>query len=120
MLASPNWASSTRMCSASTGPRVYAAGWAQDAVPTLKGGSTIGIPSPPAVWHRLGEAGRRIVTPNITEAERLQGFDAMDSASGVGLQSQGNAWKLVGNAVTVGVAEWVGSRLRSPDRGSLR
>ena len=25
-------------------------GWAIDAVPTLKGGSTIGIPSPPAMW----------------------------------------------------------------------
>ena len=25
-------------------------GWAVDAVPTLKGGSTIGIPSPPAIW----------------------------------------------------------------------
>src|SRR5207248_8666113 len=25
-------------------------GWAIDAVPTLKGGSTIGIPSPPAIW----------------------------------------------------------------------
>jgi DNA (cytosine-5)-methyltransferase 1 len=31
-------------------------GWAQDAVPTLKGGSTIGIPSPPAVWL-VGEEG---------------------------------------------------------------
>ena len=25
-------------------------GWAVDGVPTLKGGSTIGIPSPPAIW----------------------------------------------------------------------
>ena len=26
-------------------------GWAVDAIPTLKGGSTIGIPSPPAIWQ---------------------------------------------------------------------
>ena len=48
-------------------------GWAVDAVPTLKGGSTIGIPSPPAIWKpKTGE----IVTPGISDAERLQGFDA--------------------------------------------
>jgi DNA (cytosine-5)-methyltransferase 1 len=47
-------------------------GWAVDAVPTLKGGSTIGIPSPPAIWLPDG----RIVTPDIRDAERLQGFDA--------------------------------------------
>src|SRR5581483_5114241 len=28
-------------------------GWAVDAVPTLKGGSSIGIPSPPAIWDPL-------------------------------------------------------------------
>ncbi len=90
-------------------------GWAQDAVPTLKGGSTIGIPSPPAIWHRLGEAGRRVVTPNITEAERLQGFDANWTAPAESVSNRkGTRWKLVGNAVTVGVAEWVGSRLCSP------
>ena len=46
-------------------------GWAVDAVPTLKGGSTIGIPSPPAIWMPDG----RIVTPDIRDAEQLQGFD---------------------------------------------
>ena len=46
-------------------------GWAVDAVPTLKGGSTIGIPSPPAVWMPEGLVG----TPHIGDAERLQGFD---------------------------------------------
>ena len=25
-------------------------GWAVDAIPTLKGGSTVGVPSPPAIW----------------------------------------------------------------------
>src|SRR3954453_14595344 len=48
-------------------------GWAVDAVPTLKGGSTIGIPSPPGIWKRpTAEIG----TPEIRDAERLQGFPA--------------------------------------------
>ena len=50
-------------------------GWAQDAVPTLKGGSTIGIPSPPAVWVPGAELGRRLVKPGIEDAEAMQGFD---------------------------------------------
>jgi DNA (cytosine-5)-methyltransferase 1 len=90
-------------------------GWARDAVPTLKGGSTIGIPSPPAMWHPGGRLGRRILTPLIADAERLQGFDpgwtrAADTVS----RRKGTRWKLVGNAVTVGVAEWIGQRLVEP------
>jgi DNA (cytosine-5)-methyltransferase 1 len=46
-------------------------GWAIDAIPTLKGGSDLGIPSPPAIWSpREGLIG----TPDIRDAERLQGF----------------------------------------------
>ncbi len=45
-------------------------GWAVNAVPTLKGGSTVGIASPPAVRLPSGE----IVTPGLIDAERLQGF----------------------------------------------
>ena len=45
-------------------------GWAVDAIPTLKGGSTVGVPSPPAIWLPDG----RFVTPHIRDAERLQGF----------------------------------------------
>ncbi|MGD9704062.1 MAG: DNA cytosine methyltransferase [Acidimicrobiia bacterium] len=90
-------------------------GWARDAVPTLKGGSTIGIPSPPAIWNPHGSHGRKIVTPRIDEAEQMQGFDpgwtsAADSVS----NRKGTRWKLVGNAVTVGVSEWVGHRLVTP------
>src|SRR5262249_139954 len=29
-------------------------GWAPNAIPTLKGGSSVGIPSPPAIWLRNG------------------------------------------------------------------
>jgi len=32
-------------------------GWALDAIPTLKGGSTVGIPSPPAIGLPSGELG---------------------------------------------------------------
>lgn len=90
-------------------------GWAQDAVPTLKGGSTIGIPSPPAVWNPHGPVGRRILTPRIEDAERLQGFKAgWTRAADDVSRRKGTRWKLVGNAVTVGVAEWLGRRLVEP------
>lgn len=90
-------------------------GWARDAVPPLKGGSTIGIPSPPAIWKPAASPDRRIVTPQIEEAEQLQGFPAgwTEPASNVS-KSKGTRWKLVGNAVTVGVSEWVGQRLVEP------
>lgn len=90
-------------------------GWAVDAVPTLKGGSTIGIPSPPAIW-RAGT--RTLVTPDLRDAERLQGFEANWTA--VADPSKGrkrtDRWKLVGNAVSTPVAEWVGDRLTTNEK----
>lgn len=85
-------------------------GWAVDAVPTLKGGSTIGIPSPPAIW-RPGTA--TVVTPHICDAERLQGFPAHWTAPADEIpgRRKTDRWKLVGNAVSTPVAEWVGRRL---------
>jgi len=83
-------------------------GWAVNAVPTLKGGSTIGIPSPPAIWMPDG----RIVTPDIRDAERLQGFDIDWTAPAEDVVRPGHRWRLVGNAVTVDVAEWIGSGIR--------
>ncbi|MFF0541632.1 DNA cytosine methyltransferase [Nocardia thailandica] len=87
-------------------------GWAVNAVPTLKGGSGLGIASPPAVRLPAGE----IVTPGITDAERLQGFDAgwTEPALDVPGVRQGHRWKLVGNAVSVRMADWVGQRLAAP------
>lgn len=89
-------------------------GWAQDAVPTVKGGSTIGIASPPAVWVRDAPIERRFVTPTIEDAEALQGFprgwtDIPDPAI-----RRGTRWKMVGNAVTTRVAEWVATNLAEP------
>lgn len=90
-------------------------GWAHDAVPTLKGGSTVGIPSPPAIWIRDAAPGRRIVTPTIEDAEALQGFRRGWTEPGaLNGRRNGPRWKLVGNAVTTGVSAWLGSRLINP------
>lgn len=90
-------------------------GWARDAVPTLKGGSTIGIPSPPAIWVPDAVSGRQFITPRVQDAEELQGFprEWTSPADSPGRRN-GPRWKLVGNAVTVGVAAWVASRLVTP------
>jgi len=88
-------------------------GWAVDAVPTLKGGSTIGIPSPPAIWDPQDGS---ITTPDIRDAERLQGFAENWTAPAVDVSGvrQSHRWKLVGNAVSVPVAEWIGRRIADP------
>lgn len=85
-------------------------GWAVDAVPTLKGGSTIGIPSPPAIVMPDG----RVVTPDIRDAERLQGFPPNWTRSAERVAKRGARWKLVGNAVSVPAAAWIGRRLAHP------
>jgi DNA (cytosine-5)-methyltransferase 1 len=90
-------------------------GWCRDGVPTLKGGSTVGIPSPPAVWLPNAAAGFKFVTPAIETAERLQGFRAgATAAAAISGRRGGPRWKLAGNAVTVGVAAWIGRRLVDP------
>jgi DNA (cytosine-5)-methyltransferase 1 len=89
-------------------------GWAQDAVPTLKGGSTVGIPSPPGIWVRAAEPGRRLFVPSIEDAEELQGFPRGWTEPAEPSRTNGPRWRLVGNAVTVGVSEWLGSRLSNP------
>jgi DNA (cytosine-5)-methyltransferase 1 len=88
-------------------------GWAVDAIPTLKGGSTIGIPSPPAIWNPNDGS---ITTPEIRDAERFQGFDADWTLPALDVKGvrPGHRWKLVGNAVSVPVARWVGERLSRP------
>lgn len=86
-------------------------GWGQGVTPTLKGGSARGIASPPAVWRVGAVPGRAIARPNIEVGERLQGFRAGWTSNVV---KEGERWKLVGNAVTVPVAAWVGSRLSDP------
>jgi DNA (cytosine-5)-methyltransferase 1 len=89
-------------------------GWTHDAVPTLKGGSGFGIPSPPAIILPHGKDGERLGTPAIEDAERLQGFDPGWTAAAAEIERKGSRWRLIGNSVTVDAAEWIGRRLRSP------
>jgi DNA (cytosine-5)-methyltransferase 1 len=87
-------------------------GWAIDALPTLKGSTTISIPSPPAAWLPGAPEGHRIVRPSIESAERLQGFNRGWTAAA----PTRDRWKLVGNAVSVPAARWIGEGLLgSPD-----
>ncbi|MGH7019481.1 MAG: DNA cytosine methyltransferase [Brevundimonas sp.] len=91
------------------------AGWVREGTPPIKGGSSLGIPSPPAIWLSAEDF---VGTPVIEDAERLQGF-----ASGwtepvletVGLRASAR-WRLIGNAVCPPMAEWVAGRLKEPGK----
>ena len=83
-------------------------GWGRGCIPALKGGSSIGIPSPPAVILPNG----KIVTPHICDAERLQGFPRHWTAPAAKVAKPSARWRLVGNAVNVRIAHWIGDRLR--------
>ncbi len=85
-------------------------GWAPDAVPTLKNGSTIGIASPPAIMMPDG----LVVTPDIRDAERLQGFEENWTQPAEAVARASLRWSLVGNAVSTPVAEWLGGKLKTP------
>jgi len=90
-------------------------GWAVNAVPPLKVGSALGIASPPAFWVKRSGG---IYVPSIRGAELLQGFD-MDwtSLEAPGIVPAKHRWRMVGNAVSVPVAEWLARRmLLAPDR----
>lgn len=91
-------------------------GWAIDAIPTLKNGSTVGIPSSPALLLPDGT----IIKPDLRDAERLQGFPEDWTQAASKAKRATFRWSLVGNAVTVPVAAWLGQRLAAPgqyDRG---
>lgn len=79
-------------------------GWAPHCTPPIQGGSAKGIPSGPAVLLPDG----RVVRIGIADAERLQGMTpgATEPAG-----TDGARWKIVGNAVAMPIAEWIGSRL---------
>lgn len=85
-------------------------GWAVDAVPTLKNGSTIGIPSPPAILMPSGS----IIKPDIRDAERMQGFAADWTLPAENAARASHRWSLVGSAVSVPVSRWLGERLSGP------
>lgn len=85
-------------------------GWGFNAIPTLKGGSTIGIASPPAIVLPNGVVGK----PEVRDGERLQGFPADWTLPAEQVVRRGFRWKLIGNAVTVGAAKWIGEKLEQP------
>lgn len=87
-------------------------GWAPDSIPTLKNGSTVGIASPPAILLPSGD----VITPDIRDAERLQGFPENWTRAAEHVSRSSSRWSLVGNAVTVPVAAWLGKRLARPGK----
>ncbi len=87
-----------------------ALGWAVDAVPPIKVGSTLGVASPPAIMFPDGSFG----TPDIRDAERLQGFPVDWTQPAEGVARTSSRWQLVGNAVCVNVSAWLGQKLRAP------
>lgn len=93
-------------------------GWAREAVPPIKCGSSVGIASPPAVWSPYEDI---VGTINIRDAERLQGFpeDWTNITTETGKDiKEGARWRLVGNAVSVRVSKWIGENLSQP-KGSI-
>ena len=88
----------------------FALGLQGNAVPTLKAGSTIGIPSPPAILFPSGE----VSVPDIRDAERLQGFPANWTRPAEDVARASIRWRLVGNAVTVNVVRWIAKKIANP------
>jgi DNA (cytosine-5)-methyltransferase 1 len=89
------------------------AGWAREATPPIKGGSGLGIPSPPAIWLSAEDF---VGTPQIEDAERLQGFASgwTEPVIDETTMRPSARWRLIGNAVCPPMAKWVGSRLGNP------
>ncbi|MFN0251523.1 MAG: DNA cytosine methyltransferase [Kofleriaceae bacterium] len=82
-------------------------GWAIESIPPLKSGSSAGGALPPAILLPTDE----VIKPDIRDAERLQGFRAGWTKEA---RSERDRWRLVGNAVTVPVAKWLGGMLANP------
>ncbi len=87
-------------------------GWTKNAVPTIKGGSGLGIPSPPAIWcPQSGFFG----TPTIRDAERLFGYPSHWTEAAMSVSNRkGARWKLVGNTVCVPMVDWVFKQVLKP------
>lgn len=90
----------------------YALGLYQNGIPTLKVGSSIGIPSPPAIAFPNGDVG----SPDIRDAERLQGFPTDWTKPAEEIAKPSERWKLVGNAVTVDTVAWIANKILHPEQ----
>lgn len=88
-------------------------GWTVNGIPTLKIGSKIGIPSPPAIWIPKEEF---FGTPDIRDAERMQGFSEDWTLPTMEREKArpGDRWHLVGNAVCVNMSQWLAHRILNP------
>ena len=88
-------------------------GWANNSIPPLKCGSSLGLPSSPAVWNPMNDF---FGMPSIHDAERLQGFD-VDWTAPVQENGFKNSlrWKLLGNAVNTRVSSWIAGRIMNPN-----
>ena len=88
-------------------------GWVHEGVPPIKVGSTVGIASPPAIWIPSEDF---VGTLDIRDAERLQGFPAnWTNYRSTGIEARPSLrWRLVGNAVSCRVSDWIGRRLVNP------
>src|SRR5260370_22054943 len=82
-----------------------------DGIPPLKVGSSLGIPSAPAVLFSDGE----VLMPSIGTCERLQGFPcgwtAVDDEPS---RTKNPRWRMVGKAVSVPAARSIGHRIKPP------
>jgi len=85
-------------------------GFTIDGIPPLKVGSNLGIPSAPAVLFPDGE----VLMPSLGACEKLQGFPAGWTDSARNCEKKDPRWRLVGNAVSVPVAQWVAERISTP------
>lgn len=85
-------------------------GWVREGVPPIKCGSTLGIASPPAIWLPSQDY---VGTLDIQDAERLQGFpEGWTDFSLHGVEGRASyRWRLVGNAVSTKVSEWIGEKI---------
>ncbi len=88
----------------------YALGLYQNAIPTLKVGSSIGISSPPAIAFPNGD----VASPDIKDAERFQGFPEDWTKSAEDVAKPSARWRLVGNAITVDIATWIAKKIIAP------
>lgn len=84
-------------------------GFTSDGIPPLKVGSAIGIASAPAVLFPDGE----VLMPSLEACERLQGFPVgWTEVQNYAPVRKGARWRMVGNAVSVPVAKWIGDRMK--------
>ena len=96
-------------------------GWAVEAVPPIKGGSSIGIPSPPAVWEPMNDFAGTI---DIRDAERLQGFPAdwtePAQIRARGLMHVGDLSAMLSNEISRWLAQKLINQSIMPATGTLK